>query len=516
MNIRTCVPIALAAILLSGCVKDKFQNIVIQPNLTLPLGNVTVSDSSLFATASVGDMMSVGQDGVLNVGMIDTVTVVSGKNMSTIFSFKDQYRPFSQDLPVGQGIERLAFRVNINLAAADERVDVMTFKDGKLSVKLSGVSHTGTLKITIPQIKRNGNPLIVKPDEVVTLGKSDVMTLGNTNAINIVVEGNMVSEGRIEGVFNLHGVKISDMTGFAGRKKVPTINTKFTATDDFTEFANQADYIYFANPSLIFNIENQYSVPAKVDLKSFEIDGVAIDMNIDAGLSNILLQGKSKRQIEITNKSTVSGDQLSQLLTKDFTYISFDVDALTNPSAQDLNDPSYIPTRVNTIAAQDSLFCGYTLQIPMYGVFDNLTFNDEMELDLADLIKDNVTYTGMDFAIIGTNEMPLGLSIDAIIPDSGWGTTITPIPILMPSSVNNLPANDPAFVPGEVTEDNVQIHSLSGSMIAKLLKSKKLILRLRASSLDVEAKRNVKIFSPSELNLRVVMNCKAEITLNEK
>ena len=220
----------------------------------------------------------------------------------------------------------------------------------------------------------------------------------------------------------------------------------------------------------------------------------------------------------VGNDQTVSGNGLTDALTKDFREMAVDVSTLLNPTAADMQDPAYIAPTHNSLGAADTLGGVFTVESPLDGVLDGVAFDQELEVDLHKLDKRDIEYENLTLTLSGTNSLPLDLSITVSVREPGSETPVPLFdePVRFPSAENNLRPDDPAFRPGVVNGGNLISRSLSADKIDLLLGADKLSLRLTATTMGAAERTAARIYSPSELDLRIVAGVKFDYTVNPK
>lgn len=140
-----CLMLAAAAV--TGCTeKGMFDNIHVRPDATLPIGNITATDSSLFELADIQKNMTVGPDGVLTF-VDSTELTLSGPGVGNSLievpvQHFDLYKILPSlpsiggfvDLPEGQVTE--TFTLTVPGGAA---VDTVIFSEGSFVVSVAGL-----------------------------------------------------------------------------------------------------------------------------------------------------------------------------------------------------------------------------------------------------------------------------------------------------------------------------------------------------------------------------------------
>ena len=169
--------------------KGMFDNIHVYPNTSLPLGNITATDSALFELAGIQKNMHVGEDGILT--FIDSTDLtLSGVGVGTslidvptqhfdiykIIPSLPQVGDFT-DLPQGMVTE------TFTLTGLDgATVDTVIFSDGSFEVNINGLDGVAgydksELQVVVPNLLYNKQPVTVTPDIPLQLGPEYMLVL---------------------------------------------------------------------------------------------------------------------------------------------------------------------------------------------------------------------------------------------------------------------------------------------------------------------------------------------------
>lgn len=509
--------------------KGMFDNIHVYPNTSLPLGNITATDSALFELAGIQKNMHVGEDGILT--FIDSTDLtLSGVGVGTslidvptqhfdiykIIPTLPQVGDFT-DLPQGMVTE------TFTLTGLDgATVDTVIFSNGSFEVNINGLDGVAgydksELQVVVPNLLYNKQSVTVTPGIPLQLGPEYMLVLESGNRMTVRFEGRVPTMTALEGGVDIQGGNIEYIAGFFGRKAISSVSRTIDA-GDLAEFSQNADYVRFDHPEVVFWLNNEYNAPLMADITSLRVNETPIDLKPGLEGEYIWIAPKSITKIVINNDKTISGNGLTEALTKDFNRLSVDVNTILNPIAADLGDPTYVAPTHNSMAANDTLGGAFTVEIPLTGVLDNVSFDQELEVDLHELNKDESTYEELSLSLSGTNSLPLELSIMLSVREGGSEVSVPLFdePVVFPSSINNLPPDDPAFQPGVINEQNLIVRSLDADKIDLLLNAEKLYLKMTATSLNAASRNSATIFSPSELNLRIMAGAKLDYTLNGK
>lgn len=515
-------------LLLTGCVeKGMFENIHVRPNVSLPLGSITASDSSLFELAGLQDKMEVGSDGVLTFVDSSTLTLSSAESEITPVALPDQQFAFSLDLAslaeTGRWIELPAGQLSesFQLAGLDSgvSVDTISFRSGIFRVSVEGMEgyDPSELQVIVPNLLKNDQPVTLHAGESLMLGPDYLLVPETGNRITVTFEGRVPQMATLAGTLEMEPGEIDYLAGFFGHKEISRV-TRTIQANELADFTRSAVYVRFDQAEVEFELNNEYNVPMMLVIESLQVDGRQIELKPGRGGRSIHVAPKGVTRVVVGNDATLSGDGLTQALTKNFSELEVTVSTWLNPSAEDLQDPAYVAPEHNSMAFDDTLGGAFVVRLPLNGVLDQIQFDQELEVDLGELDKQAVDYNNMSLVLLGKNRMPLKLSIEVSVREPGSDVSVPLFdePVEFPASENNLPPDDPQFQPGVVDEQNQIVRSLSAEKIDLLFRSEKLYLKLSASTIDAEARKAVKIYSPADFEFRIVAGAEFDYTVNEK
>lgn len=521
---------ALLSLLATACTeKGMFQNIHVYPDTSLPIGNITATDSALFALAGIQQNMQVGEDGVLTFIDSTGLTLSAAGIGTSIVEVPNQYFNLNKTIP---SLSQVGGFVELPQGAVTETftmtglngatIDTVIFSNGSFVVNINGLEGiTGydksELRVEVPNLLYNNHPVTLTPGVPITLGPDYMLLPTPTNQLTIQFAGRVPMMNALVGGVEVNGGDIHYIAGFFGRKTISNVSRIIDASN-LTEFSQNADYIRFDRPQVVFWLNNAYNAPLMADITALKVNDLPIALKPGLDGQYIWIAPKSMTKVVINNDKTASGTGLTEALTKDFNKFTVDVNTILNPTAADLNDPTYVAPTHNSMGAADTLGGAFTIEIPLVGVMDNVSFDQELALDLQNLNNDKNKYEELTLSLSGTNSLPLELAITISVQQPGSNTTVPLFndPVVFPASINNLPPTDPNFKPGVIDQSNLITRALNAQQIDMLLSANKLFLKISATSLGAAARTSTSIFSPAELNLNLVAGAKLDYTLNGK
>lgn len=522
-----------------GFKPDLMTDLRVEAGISMPLGSISLTDSTLFALA--GDFASQlhvnPTDQVIFVNLSDSLSLIDQERFNSIFTFGEQYFDIEIDMsgsiilppggfpsgvliPVPAGIEQ---SMSLDLPGG-ERLDEVIFGAGnvRLVMENQASSDYSQLLITIPEIVniKTGQPLVIKAGQNFAITKDykikPKQSGGYTNAFTFKLSGSVPPVTKIKGRVIIMLNNLQDATGFFGRKEVRSPQITLSVSPEFEEFVDMVGKLYFADPKLVFDIRNQYEAPMIVKLDKLEMSGEVLQFK--TGYDSFFVPSEGTAQFVLTNANTVNGKQLSQLIGTQFKNFVVDVNAVMNPSLDDISKlinppPGYVVPTSNSFAMADSLFGSYSVTIPFNAVMEDARFEQELDLDLSSIVGGQVTVSQFAFGFSGTNSMPLDITINAYIKEGGRDIMIFDTPILIPASMSK---NQFVAIPSVITGPQMLVTEVKKEMLDKLFKSKKLYFEFSASTKDAASGEPVKIFSPSSIDLNVLVGTVLDLQLTSK
>ena len=170
--------------------------------------------------------------------------------------------------------------------------------------------------------------------------------------------------------------------------------------------------IYFADPTVTFNIENSFGIPTQSEVNVFkvltvrgetlELESPFVESGIDFPFPSIDEVGELKTEQFVFNKDN---SNIDVILGAGPVAIDYDVDAVSNPDSNVtirgfITDSSYYKVRVD-------------VDLPLFGRSVDFLARDTFELSFDE-------FTGMykaEFKLVTDNSLPLDVSIQGYFLD---------------------------------------------------------------------------------------------------
>lgn len=307
--------------------------------------------------------------------------------------------------------------------------DRLVFKSGGF---IFGLQHRHPepveFTITLPQVTKDGVPLSLSGSLPAYSGSGNLPTL--TNFFNpyslegyeavpdpvtdsVYVEYELIrASGQPDTALlaiTFRDLVFSYMEGFLGIQRHE--GGRDTIIIDFFDNWVTGD-IYFADPTVTFNIENSFGIPTESDVKVFKVltvRGETLNLRspyVDSGIAfpypSIDEVGVIKEEKFVFDKSN---SNIDSILGAGPVAIDYDVDAVTNPDSNVnirgfITDSSYYKIRVD-------------VDLPLYGRSVNFLARDTFELAFGDFQQ---MYKA-EFKLVTVNSLPLDVSIQGYFLD---------------------------------------------------------------------------------------------------
>lgn len=307
--------------------------------------------------------------------------------------------------------------------------DRLVFKEGEF---IFGFQHAHPdpveFTMTLPQITKNGEPLSFSASLPGYSGSGQLPVYSNLffpydldgyEAVpdpatdSIYVEYELIrSNGQpdtAQVAITFRSLTFSYMEGFLGVQRYE--GGRDTIVIDFFDNWVTGD-IYFADPTVTFNIENSFGIPTVSDVNVFKVltvRGETLELAspyIESGFSfpypSIDEVGEIKEAAFVFDKDN---SNIDEILGAGPVAIDYDVDAVTNPDSNVnirgfITDSSYYKVRVD-------------VDLPLYGRSVNFLARDTFELDFGDFQQ---MYKA-EFKLVTVNSLPLDVSIQGYFLD---------------------------------------------------------------------------------------------------
>ncbi|MCB0558956.1 MAG: hypothetical protein H6573_06850 [Lewinellaceae bacterium] len=415
--------VAVAA-LLNACQSfDELENVDnadYDAEYAVPLLNTELSLKEALENFQDLAVITIDPDGLIHFTYSGDVLT---QNSDTIF---EKINESLSGIPIPITAKRMA----LPLALPDGfDFDRLVFKAGEF---VYGFQHAHpdpvTFTMTLPQVTKNGVPLSFTANLPGYSGSGQLPVYSNlffpfqlegyeaspdpvTDSVYVEYEL-LRSNGQpdtAQVAITFRDLSFSYMEGFLGVQRHE--GGRDTIIIDFFDNWVTGD-IYFADPTVTFNIENSFGIPTQSDVKIFKVltvRGETLNLEspyVESGIAfpypSISEVGEVKEEQFVFNKDN---SNIDVILGAGPVAIDYDVDAVTNPDSNVnirgfLTDSSYYKVRVD-------------VDLPLYGRSLNFLARDTFEIDFSNFQQ---MYKA-EFKLVTVNSLPLDVSIQGYFID---------------------------------------------------------------------------------------------------
>ncbi len=542
-KILSAIVLLCAVVLFTQCGFDKsrFENVSVEATFGLPLGSLTISDSLLFAlSGDISNDMEVSDNGLLKLNMIDTLDLINSTTFSTLFDFSPASQEmqieidnsFLSSIPGGTADGTLIELVSpITIDAGLDMgtgvvIDKVVLAYSSVYLQVASGYDLSELSIEIPSYinQSTSEPLVVSLNSYKQLTENYELTLAqtpNANNLQLVLSGKvpygLIKSGVLDIKLTFNFNNMVSATGYFGHTEVTnTPLVTYDVNDEFKEFSSMVEYIYFRDPQVKMKIFNEFDTPVAVDIATLNISGE--DIVFKDGYDRFFVAAEDSTVFSLTNESTVSGVQFSNLINTEFEELKLQPHAILNPTIDDINQiaeenrpANYVQSTSNSVYSDKTIRLEYTIVLPFDIVMINARFSESVKLDLSDLFVDSdKPIKELAFGFTGTNSLPLEFSLNAYL-DKECTKSIFNTDVFVPASVstNVLPA-----VVGEIKPEEMLIVEVPMDVLDAVMESTQIYFEFRTTTKGAD-KNNpretaVQVLSPTLLDLNVVLGTSLE------
>lgn len=538
---------AVLALSLSSCIGDisnKTKDLNVNSNISLPLGSVNISDSTLLQSIGAENGIKIDDSGILTYQTSKNIELSDNNIITKVLDLPTQNLNFNEILPELSGLasgtvipvsklapDGLNIKLKIN---SSNRLDTVIFTQGYIDLAIDNPNNYdySNLIFTLENITRNEQPISLTNGQRIEFndGATYVLSPSQGNMLDIQITGDIPYSYSLDGIINLDVLEITKIVGYFGRHELDPKNFDVEISGELDNFMKNIEDIYLSNPSISLSIDNSIDAPYILKLNTLEASLQNPDGSIEtkqlifrSNAGAIFINEIGLSVLEIDNNSFVDGQEnLSDVIShKGFSGINLTSSIILNPTKEDLQDLGSEPLpsdqTTNRISLDQSSNAELLINIPLEGIFKGLNMSYDFDLDLSSIDKNYINMNEFAMGLWGTNNLPMDLSIIAQTREgdieSGMATDLFDQPIIIPGS-NGLLPSDPLFRAGEIKADDLKIATMPSDKAQKILKAKKLFFKIKGSSFDSDKNNIVRICSPSDLELKIVMGANADIEIS--
>ncbi len=535
--------LALGAMI--GC-QGVLDNVNVKTEISMPVGSFVVNDSVIFSM--MGDYStSVSQtpEGVMAYNAEDNISVVDQTIFNNLFEIRNQSLEYTFSIPKppvvdpnstvsvpinmdfiipldidnGVSLEEIIFDYSAFHPAIDEAALARAGIDN-LTITMKSYTNSATGEAVSTPV----NTTTVMNRDYVLRTEQEITTPNSVtfNVTGSATPSRMVDANDIKLSINISVRDVISAKGDFGQREALSPVVNYTVNDQYYDFVSKIEYVYFGDPQIIVEVQNNFEVSALVTIDKLNITNTPVIFK--PGYDKFLAEKGKKSTFTLSNASTLSDKQLSALLDKDFRTLSLQFDAKVNPSEAEVqtiaNPPEQYTQETNySVNNTNSLDVTYKLFMPFEFILLNAQHDQLVELDLASIKSDEIDIEDFALGFAGLNTIPFDVKISAY---TMLGTTRTelfaePITIPASTSVNTVPA-----VPYSLQGSDMIIAPILDNAISEMIKSgTKLYFNISFSSKDVDAtnpasSQLVKLYTDNALDLKILVGTTMDISLSQQ
>lgn len=503
-----------SALLFSCNVADDFDHPILGINTSMSLGVIKFDEASLFELSDIDtSVIRYDDEGVMELCDSVEVDLVGEKNLDKILTV--DFQPNTAPIVPGGPSSAGSYPVNTTveyrmLTSGSEQLKEVTLGRGTISFPADDALRDVTC--TVEEITdKSGRPLSMKPGQSVNLADGYTIRPAAGNVLVLRYSGVVHSSTEERTVMNFSDMEIFSARGDFGRKEISTTVADVRINDGTNSFISNVDYIYLVDPKIEIVLDNSFRLPVGVIVESLTYDGRQIRLK-DGYNSTRYLVGEGRTSIIIDNSKTESGNGISEIINKDLKEVSLSIRAVINPTDADMLAPAgtVVPDTDNYYDRNCRVASVIRFGMPLWGVFDDISYNDHYDVDFT---TEYMTFDDVVLAVAGTNTFPLTLSLDLYsVGYDGGEKLLTEESLVIPSTEDNLPADE--TTPAVLGQDNYLLTKLDAETITRLDEVSKVRMRIKASSLDADKRRHIKIYKGSSLDLRLTLGVRGNLDLD--
>lgn len=271
--------------------------------------------------------------------------------------------------------------------------------------------------------------------------------------------------------------------------------------EDIKSFLGDETIVNLTNPSIVITVTGLEGVTVTESIMLTLSDMTIAGMDLELAVSKFEVY-ESANVIIINNDSFNDGDDdLSTAINSFLTSGSTTATVLLKVTPKLLSDPE--------IGVVPEIGLTTSLEIPLEGTFENITFKDSFKARLIARIDDKLGNDGVvvekiNYRIYADNKFPLDIAVRLYVSDEDGNIDLNdPIgdeTIIIAAADNNEP-NAEGIVPSRVTD---KIYTLEGYDAVQFVEAEYLAFNIIADSKGLDSGELIKLYDGYELEL--IMN----------
>jgi hypothetical protein len=463
-------------------------NVKLTPEYAVPLVETDMNVQDLLGGFNGNAFLQLQSDGSFKMSYLSQTIETQPFNLFSGL-------PEVQTIPITQQDVVIPFP-----APANTNIDVIEFKKGYFKWRFDPQPTTVTVKITIPQFTKNGQPFMTSfalsnaavSDSINLAGWICEPTMGNIviNYKATKLTGESVSLNN-QGDYAITRFESKSMKGYFGEFILPIPKDSFVF--DFFKTWRPNGKIQFTEPVVTVNFDNSLGFPTR--LLTTKVEGtnqagekIALQSPFSSGVDidypNLSQIGTSKKTTTtINNKnSNIVSVMGSYPTTLSYSFIALTNTGNTSKASGFLNDDSKLKMSVN-------------IDIPLIGTAENFTVLDTMVLDLSKFSQ----VTNAEFKITTDNGLPLDMALQGYFINSS-GVVIDSLVQKEPLILRGAPTTTLGTTIG--TSPAYNFVKMDAAKFTSIRSAKKIIVKYTVSSTNNGA-NPVQINRSQNFNLKL-------------
>lgn len=493
-----------------------FNKNTFQQNIAIPIGNNTYDINDMFVAKDSNNLIYIDPaSNQLALLYTNNLSTVYAKDLIILNQINEQTTTTFSDLniiPVNNFNNTLNVSSNLNLnfkGSKNEEINLIKFKSGKLILNIdTDVKHDLNLLLTFKGFIKNSLE-ITKDISVPYTGQaitstqteidlSDVQATFTNNRAIIQMDIELIGNGNeilgnefIKTDVTSQDLSFKEIYGFFGQD--PIANFRDSVLFELFKNNHQGQ-ITFTNPSINFEVENEFGFPVDISFNNLEVVD-AVSNSVIPIINNTTkinvasapnLNSSTKSNMLLNNSNTTNLHRLASSIPQ---YLYYNANALPNPLGK---------TNTFNFASENSKLKLNTLvNLPFegyaYGIIleDTIKFEDFEESNLENI-------ESVQLKLITENGFPMKLTTILKVVDENYNLLflVNDVPKVI---VENAPINSSGKVISSVKKTSE--FDITNEQIQLLKRAKKIIIHSEASTNNYDQNTVVKIYNDYKINM---------------
>lgn len=524
---NTLAIVFCSSLLLTACIKDNFDFKKLgkspwNPNIAVPLAYSKLTAFDILKETDKNGNIQIDGNNFLTLVYKDRLFSLQAKEIINVpdQSFNTNLSLSNADIATltGSGSVTVNYTQTITYNAGTTQIDSILYKFLTLNILTSSdFNHNGTLQVTIPSAKKNGNafqatiPLSANSNTNnyynlsgymfdMTLGGSTTNTFKILYSLTLTYSGNPTSTtNKVSVQTSFNNNQFDVIYGDIGQLALSPYEDTVLVKLFNNSFGNGT--FRFVDPYMEIGINNSFGVPISGNfayLKGFNpISNVTYDISNATGIPSPLLiptpssVGQTASSgFTLTNANT--GGLMTDMINEQPKYIIYKLNSFSNTPP---------PSTRNFVTDTSRFTIDMNLYLPMHGHAFDFIFQDTLDFEFDAI-------TELENVLIRTyinNGFPIDVTVQAyfVNHDSTTNTTTYLDSLIVPSQIFMKSANID-LSSGRVTSPSSKTTDVVADRykLARIEKANKILIRATGASTN-NGNTNVKIYSDYILEVKI-------------